>query len=177
MSVSVTLSGYQEILKTLHATEEQIQKALFRSVNKLIRWLKSEAARQISQETQVQVKFIKQRLKTFLASKDKKSAILNAVLYGIRAIILGAKQNRTGVRAGKKTFSGSFISKMPGSRAGVFRRKGQTRLPIQEQKVALEPFASQALLYLLTKLNDKFLKYFKHELKFILGSFYVARAL
>jgi hypothetical protein len=168
--IDIDVAGnLDKTLEILGATEAQVRTAAMRAINKTALWVRSQSAKKISKQRQIQLKLIRQKLRIIKANMAVLRAFVVASLYGIKASKLGApKQNATGASVGKHQFPGAFVAKMPKSgHVGIFKRKTFKRLPIQEQYVQLEPEASKIIRETVeNEASAVFVKYFDHELDY-----------
>ena len=84
------------------------------------------------------------RVRPFFPSRGRLTGGIDAVWFPVDAIRLGrAKQNKSGTRAGSRSFPGAFIATMPNNKTGIFKRRGKARLPIEKQTIKLNPDADR----------------------------------
>jgi hypothetical protein len=169
--IDIAVAGnLDKTLEVLGATEAQVRTAAMRAINKTAIWARSQSARKISAQKQIQLKLIRQKLKVVKANRGTLRAFVMANLYGIKASKLGIpKQSAIGASVGKHRFPGAFVAKMPKTNhVGVFKRKTNKRLPIQEQYVQLEPEASKIIEKTVgNEALSVFAKYFNHEIAYV----------
>lgn len=153
-----------------NASASQLRRAVMRSLNKTARWLQSQSAKAISHEKRIPQKIVRHRLSVLNAklSQERLKAFVVAKLTGVRAADLGRLlQTATGAKAGRQLFKGDFVARMPKGHRGVYQRKTNRALPIQEVRVSLEPFASRLILDLLEKeASHQFDRLFAHEIEY-----------
>ena len=166
VNLTITADGLFDATDSFSAIEPQILKAAVRALNKTAIWLKGQAAKQLSQEAQIQQKHLRKKLQVVKANRSNLKAFILANTMSIKAAHLGRmRQTSKGVTVGKHSFDGAFIAKMPGGHTGVFKRKTKARLPIKEMTVKLN---KQSLIDLAnTEWADKFMHIFAHELKWV----------
>ncbi len=159
-------NNINEIICNIERKEQKIKLAAIKALNKTAIWLKSKAAKEISEEKK---SLIRKRLRIFKAKTSRLDVLMRANLYDIRASEVGKmKQTRKGAKVGKHEFIGAFTAKMPRGNSGVFRREGRKALPIQEVKLGLEPEASKIIKELVNyETEGIFEKYFERELNYI----------
>jgi hypothetical protein len=167
--LNVRTAGFDPAIQAIGATERQAKTAAVRAINKTAVWAQSKSAREISAETKVKLKLIRQRLRLIRANSSSLKAFILAKLYGIQAIKLGnPKQNASGASVANHSFPGAFVAKMPKTgHVGIYKRKTSKRLPIQEQYVQIDPPASEIIRENIeNEATEVFIKYFKHELEY-----------
>ncbi len=159
----------ESIIQSVNAKKSIVELATMRALNKTALWIKSQAAREISEEKKINLNVIRKRLRIFKAKTSRLDVLMRANLYDIRASAVGKmKQTRKGAKVGKHEFIGAFMAIMPRGNSGVFRCEGRTALPIQEVKLALEPEASKIIKELVNyETEGIFEKYFERELNYI----------
>lgn len=163
-----TSNNIDEVTSNIGNQEQKIKLAVIKALNKTALWLKSQAAKEISEEKKIKLTIMRKRLRIFKASRL--NVLIRANLYDIRAASIGKmKQTRKGAKVGKHLFVGGFAAIMPRGNRGVFKRKGKTALPIEEVKLPLEPEGSRIIKNLVNYESERvFGKYFQHELNYIL---------
>jgi hypothetical protein len=167
----VTVVGnFDQVVEAIGATEMQIRIAAMRAINKTALWIQSRSAREISDETKIKLKLIRQKLRVIKANRETLKAFIMGNLYAIKAIKLGnPRQTTSGVTIGVRKFPGAFVARMPKTgHIGVFKRKTRNRLPIQEQYVPLGTNASNIIQ---RNVDDEasavFMRYFAHEVNYV----------
>jgi hypothetical protein len=166
----VTVVGnFDQVVEAIGATEAQIRIAAMRAINKTALWILSQSAREISNETKIKLKLIRQKLRVVKASRETLKAFIMGSLYAIKSIKLGnPRQTASGVTIGVHKFPGSFIARMPKTgHVGVFKRKTSRRLPIQEQYVFMGTNSSNIIRhYVDDEAPVVFMRYFEHEIRY-----------
>ncbi|WP_406848675.1 phage tail protein [Wolbachia endosymbiont (group B) of Melanostoma mellinum] len=160
-------NNINEIICNIERKEQKIKLAAIKALNKTAIWLKSKAAKEISEEKK---SLIRKRLRIFKAKTSRLEVLIRANLYDIRASAIGKIQKtRRGSKVGKYEFIGGFAAVMPKGNSGMFKREGRAALPIKEVKLPLEPEGSRIIKDLVNYESERvFEKYFKHELNYIL---------
>ncbi len=156
----------------LTAGERQIGTAAVRALNKTARWMRTHVAREAAQSLNVRVGLIRNGLILLRAraSHPESGVALGKATGVIKAAELGTpRQNRRGTRVAKRQFDGAFIATMPTGHRGVFRRKGKSRLPIQEVQLV----ATGRIADVMEQLADRhamarFERLFEHELRYLM---------
>ncbi len=170
MSINIEVTdNINKVIESINAERKKVEKAAVRALNKTALWIKSQAAREISEEKKINLNVIRKRLRIFKAKTSRLDVLMRANLYDIRASEVGKmKQTRKGAKVGKHEFIGAFTATMPRGNSGVFRREGRKALPIQEVKLGLEPEASKIIKELVNyETEGIFEKYFERELNYI----------
>jgi hypothetical protein len=164
------VDNFDQVVEAIVATESQIRTAAMRAINKTALWIQSQSAREISGETKIKLKLIRQKLRVIKASRETLKAFIMGNLYAIKAIKLGnPRQTASGITIEAHKFPGAFVARMPKTgHVGVFKRKARNRLPIQEQYVSLGTNAPHIIQ---RNVDDEapavFMRYFKHELNYV----------
>ncbi|MGL9762096.1 MAG: phage tail protein [Wolbachia sp.] len=156
------------IIQSIDAERKKVEKATVSALNKTAIWLKSKAAKEISEEKRIKLSLIRKRLRIFKAKISRLDVLIRANLYDIRASTIGKIQKtRRGSKVGKHQFIGGFAAVMPKGNSGIFKREGRAALPIKEVKLPLEPEASKVIRDLVNYEVEKvFTKFFERELSY-----------
>lgn len=151
------------IIQSIDAERKKVEKATVSALNKTAIWLKSKAAKKISEEKK---SLIRKRLRIFKAKTSRLEVLIRANLYDIRASTIGKIQKtRRGSKVGKHEFIGGFAAVMPKGNSGMFKREGRAALPIQEVKLPLEPEGSRIIKDLVNYEVEKvFTKFFERDI-------------
>ncbi len=128
------------VLRSLKRLEIGLaHKAIYRSLNRTIGGVKTNATRAVRQELTLKVKDIKRDLAVRRARPRGLEASLDIAVRPTGLIKFRARDTTRGVtvqvkrRAGRKRLGKAFIATMPSGHKGVFtRRKGVARLPVGE---------------------------------------------
>ena len=152
-------------------TESQVTIATARALNKTARWLRTQVARETAKSLKLPVNKAKQGLMVLRANKQHLQAGIGLTKTAgvIKATQLGAaRPTRQGVRTGQRFWSHAFTATMPSGHRGVFKRRGQARLPIQEMQLVVTGRMAKAMQMLA---DDKAAHYFEqtfaHELRYL----------
>ncbi|WP_353287609.1 phage tail protein [Wolbachia endosymbiont (group B) of Gerris lacustris] len=156
------------IIQSIDAERKKVEKATVSALNKTAIWLKSKAAKEISEEKRIKLSLIRKRLRIFKAKISRLDVLIRANLYDIRASTIGKMQKtRRGSKVGKHEFIGGFAAVMPKGNSGMFKREGRAALPIKEVKLPLEPEASKVIRDLVNyEVEEVFTKFFERELSY-----------
>lgn len=171
-SVNPAFDQIDKIVSSIKALPDQVNRASLFAINRTAEWLKSSAAREISAEKRVKLKVILDRIKILKANKKQLSANINANMWALKGKDLGnMTQSSFGATAGSHLFKRAFVANMKSGHRGVFRRKGKERLPIKEQYVMLDNYASKLIANLIDQESPAvFEKHFGHQIKKITGA-------
>ncbi len=156
----------ERIIHNIDANKAKIELAAVRALNKTALWLKSQAAKEISEEKKIKLSLIRKRLRIFKVKASRLEVLIRANLYDIKASTIGKIQKtRRGSKVGKHEFIGGFAAVMPKGNSGMFKREGRAALPIKEVKLPLEPEASKVIRDLVNYEVEKvFEKFFERDI-------------
>ncbi len=141
--------------------------AISAALNKTVRKARTDIVREVSDESGVQQKLIRRRIRIRLASPSNTWARLWLGVRGISVRAAGGKQNKHGVKAGGHFVPGGFFATMPGGGRTVFKRKGRARLPIKKQTIPLLPGATSIVQRVQRDvMRSKYPAFLKHEFEF-----------
>lgn len=171
-AVNPAFKQIDKIVSSINALPEQVNRASMFAINRTAEWLKSSAAREISAQKRIKLKIIRDRFKIAKANKKHLSASISANMWALKGKDLGnMSQSPVGAIAGNYTFRGAFVATMKSGHRGVFRRKGKERLPIKEQYVMLDNYASKLIATLINQESQAvFEKHFGHQIKRLTGA-------
>lgn len=147
MTQLVTIEGLDKLSRKFADLPSRVEeKVKTRAANKAISKLNTLGARELSKKVKLKQKLVKGRLRVKKASRFRTTAsilILHApIRSGDIAKLTRSKlpsQKKAGAKVGQHFFPGGFVARMPSGRVGVFKRKGQARLPIKEESVKINP--------------------------------------
>ncbi|WP_447933103.1 phage tail protein [Wolbachia endosymbiont of Dactylopius coccus] len=161
-----TNNNINEIISNIERKEQKIRLAAIKALNKTAIWLKSQAAKEISEEKRIKLSLIRKRLRIFKVKTSRLEVLIRANLYDIRASTIGKIQKiRRGSKAGKHEFIGGFAAVMPKGNSGIFKREGRAALPIKEVKLPLKPEASKVIRDLVNyEIEKVFTKFFERDI-------------
>lgn len=142
MPVSVTIKidkkRLRRIQMMLRDVPKKMPQVMSTAINKTLALAKTQAAKQVKDTLNIKAKAVKRKIITEKATRQKWSGQLRFSDRRIPLINFAARQNKKGVTYqegtdGRKLILSAFIQKMPKyGHKGVFERKGESRLPIQE---------------------------------------------
>ena len=148
------MSMLKVILDTaaLNALPRKVARAHVRAARRTLKrtsaWTKTQGIRRISHAHGIPVGALRRAKRSAINVRVSQSVVGAIVWFGIlplHAIRVGqARKTPEGVRVKDYEFPGSFIATMRSGHTGVFKRKGISRLPIQEQSVRL--YSAQSAL-------------------------------
>jgi hypothetical protein len=172
-----TIKGVEKIIDAISITEKAAQRVTVRALNDTAKWLKSNAARQISKETGVPSPFMKQRffIRKAIAQQLDPPVIstISVNLYDVRAKDLGRLQQlKSGAKAGKFMFDKAFVATMSanpfnGKRGpSIYKRKGKPRFPVSEMGVEVKTKAEPIVEKLVNEAPAVYDARFQHLLAF-----------
>lgn len=124
-------------LNVLHAQEPLFKKAASRALTQTARWLRTLLTQEVANELNLSVRLVRGVVVIGARQNTLRSQVALSAKSGvIKARDLGkAKQNSTGVKAGKRQYDHAFKAIMPNGHKGVFQRTGTSSLTIREQTI------------------------------------------
>lgn len=138
LAVHVSADELYAVQRTLNATNAQVDRAALRAVNKTIVWARSQGGRRLAREHDLPLKSLRPRMRLFKASPGDLRGTAWFGVRPIKAIYAGSPQRSgTGTKVRKHFFASGFVARMPSGHRGVFKRRGKSRLPIEEQTIPL----------------------------------------
>ncbi|WCR59695.1 MAG: hypothetical protein PG978_001143 [Wolbachia endosymbiont of Ctenocephalides felis wCfeF] len=155
-----------QVISDIRGKEAQIKLVVAKALNKTTLWLKSQAAKEISEEKRIKSMLVRKRLRIFKAKTSRLNVLIRANLYDVRTSLIGkVRQTRRGTKVGKHEFIGAFSATMPRDYKGAFKREGRAALPIKEIKLPLEPEASRIIGNLVNyEVEEVFEKFFERDI-------------
>ena len=152
-------------------TAQQVQTATVRALNKTAQWLRTQVARETAKSLNLPVNKTKQGLMILRANKQHLQAGVGLTKTAgvIKATQLSAaRQTQQGVRTGQRFWSHAFTATMPSGHRGIFKRRGQARLLIQEMQLVLTGRMAKAMQVLADgRAIHYFDKALTHELHYL----------
>lgn len=125
INIEPTVSRMAEEFK-LQVTRGQFNKALFRTLNRVIEMARTSAYREIRQAYNIPVKDLRNDLTITKANPTVLSAKLNALGRPLPLAVFQARQTKKGVTANiakrRVLVRGAFFATMPNGHRGVFSR-------------------------------------------------------
>ncbi|AOV87463.1 tail protein [Wolbachia endosymbiont of Drosophila incompta] len=169
MNIEVT-DNINKVIENVNAERKKVEKAAVRALNKTALWLKTQAAKEISEEKKIKLTVMRKRLRIFKAKTSRLDVLMRANLYDIRVSAIGKmRQTRKGAKVGKHKFIGGFMATQTrkGAKVGKHKFIGGF-MATQEVKLGLEPEASKIIKELVNyETEGIFEKYFERELNYI----------
>jgi hypothetical protein len=169
------------VLRDLDVVDKKVQKrATSMSINRVATKVKSAGIKQIASATNVPQKLIrrmfdntgtqtrKDRVTIRKARPKWPSAFIYFRTRSIPAILLNARQTKTGVRTRRKVYPGAFINNAMGGGKQVFKRRGKARYPIDAQKVDIKKRGEVIFFGLVKKSGPDFRKEFDRNMRRLL---------
>lgn len=145
IAVNVDAAEFYSVQRTLNATNAQIDRAAVRSVNKTLSWVAGQGRRAIAGAHDLPLKTLKGRVRIGKASGGHPKGSAWFGTRPIKAVYAGSPvQSLGGAKVRSHFFPGAFVARMPTGHLGIFKRRSQARLPIEEQMIRLRE--SQAIL-------------------------------
>lgn len=141
--VNINTERTQQLISEFAGIEGKVPLALSRAINRSAAAAKSEATRQVRSQYTVKAGTVNQTIKVSRATPDRLEAKIESRGSNLRLIDFSvtptkpSPRRRTATKAAvrrgaKKVISGAFVQRMPNGSAGVFRRTGKSRLPIEQ---------------------------------------------
>jgi len=163
IKLDVALEGLDAVLAEFRALPKQVDRAEKRAVRKATRFLAAEVRRELAKAHGIPQKVLRQRKR--IALKPNRGQVWVGTLP-IAASHLGTpRQTRSGARVGRRRYDKAFVARMRSGHVGVFRRKGKSRLPIEEVREPL-PLARAAADAALRKTESRLPVLFLQELNY-----------
>jgi len=135
------------------------------ATNKALAMAKTRTVKAIVKAADVKAKAVRPRVKVDRAKGANKGA-LHVYRRAIPLIKLGARQNRKGVRAGKRFVQGGFIAQGRMKTAQVMRRKGRERLPVEVMRVEIRQHVDAIAPKTVRRaFQQNFNRLYQHEIK------------
>ena len=133
---------FASVQAALRERPEQAGRAMVRTINKTLTWVRSQLSRRVAKESGLPVKPIRNRIRIKRASRRSVAGHawlgINPIpaIYAVRNPRPGPPYRGLGVRAGKTFFRSAFIYPVYGV-LNVFKRTGKSRLPVKRQDIEL----------------------------------------
>lgn len=173
IDISIHADRLDQLILDFAATEQQVEKALRSTISKMANWLRARTVRGLSDELKMHQRIIRRRLK---ATKFRGTAHggFATIWYGLNPVgltYLGASQSGSGVKVKQGTRNnvpGGFIAKMRNGHEGVFKRRNNKRLKIDEQEAPIQDPANRYLAQaaiMNAEFTAQFFKTLEHELQ------------
>lgn len=150
VKITVSTEGLEEVIASFGALPAQIARAEKRAVNKVTRWLAKGALKDIAASVGVAQKILDDRVRRLDHGYNGLAAGL--VWFGLNPVAITKRrfgtltQTPAGAKAGRLSFDGAFVARMPSGHIGAFRRRGRARLPIDHESLPLDSTAHRAMI-------------------------------
>lgn len=155
------IDDFKRVQALLGLLEKDMRAALRTATRKAGQWANREGSRGLAKAANVPLKNLKQGLRIKFGVKSAKGHTTANLWFGLNSIslkYLGAKQQKKGVRARGQSISGAFVSGKLGGH--VYKRSGDSRLPIEEQDFEIEEKATKYVESLQGDVLAKFSQFF-----------------
>lgn len=145
-----------------------VAQALPAAINKVLDRGRTQTVKEIALYYKIKQKLIRARTRSKRATWRQPEARFSLGVLPIRTGKIGVpRQTKRGARVGAHAFPGAFVATMRSGHVGIFKRKGQPRLPIKEQTVSLSPQAEQIARRKFREVMSRdFSRLFRHELEY-----------
>lgn len=127
--------------KAVRAVIDALPKNIFNAeksaVQQTTRWAKKEVQNRLIAKTGIPPRVFR-RFRVKSKRLNYNGGLVWVGINQVKASYVGKlKQDITGASAGSYFFQGGFVAKMQSGHVGIFKRRGQARLPLDEQTVRL----------------------------------------
>ena len=172
-NATIKLDADKALVK-MSATQKHMVPAQVSAINKTLTSVQSNVRRSVAKSFGVRAKDIRFRItlpRKYKASRNKLRGNVAGFFQPLKASKFGTpRQTKTGATVrgsggGRRKFPGAFVARMPSGHTGVYKRRGQKRLPIVEQTVDLMPRAGRIAVATFNRVSKKIGATFRHELK------------
>lgn len=138
--LTLKLTGLDQTVTAYAGTQKFMHRVINSSLRATGRRVEREVEKDIIRQTKVPAKLVRQWRVKFSRRLIKRDISFTWVGFkNVKPRQLGKlSQNRAGARAGRVNFPGGFIATVnDGKKTSIWKRKGQSRLPIAEQKYSI----------------------------------------
>lgn len=164
ITIDFDLSKIEKLAAGL--TEKQMLAAWRRALRKTSRWVHTQVARQMSQQTKIPQKAIKARLRTYMSGQNTTAKVWLGA-SALQPKHLGkVRQTSKGVTAGRFRFPGAFTRKIKDPHGVVFRRVGKSRLPIERVLHPIDDPAEAVFNDVAKKIDDRLMTILLQEVNY-----------
>lgn len=171
MQYDVGSSGVDDVIESLNMLPGQVAVCTSRALNRTCEFVKTRISSELSAETRIKLKIIRDRLKIVRGNFKDNYRVIDANFSGILVRDLGRlRQTRHGVSADGKVYNPhSFIASLKGGRTGVYYRTTKKRFPVKSVRVPIFDKAISILKEVLDEETGRFFeKRFMHELQYMM---------
>ena len=127
----------QKLEELFAAVPQKIPRVLRMAINRSLTTMRTRVTRIVSKQIGVKSKIIRKRLFIHRATSKELSGALTVGSRGWPYVMFDPKQTAKGVKVRMRRrmlLEHAFMARMKEGHVGVFRRRGQSRLPIDEQR-------------------------------------------
>lgn len=134
VSVKGDVRAVLEDLRRLDAADGPVHAATASALLRAGTTVVSRSSREIAKRSGLPARLVRGRFgRVGNRGRRRLAAVWRVRLSPVPVRILGtARENRRGVNVGRRAYPGAFLATGSHGQAGVFRRKGAPRLPIEE---------------------------------------------
>lgn len=138
IEAKINKAEIDKLREFFQATNRELNAASNRAIRKTITWIKSKTLKEVSTQSGVQQKVLKDRARTSVDTSKKEGKFWFGV-WRVSLARLNPKQTKKGVKAGLRGSiyrEGAFLAPLKNStlfKYQVFKRAGKKRLPIIKQ--------------------------------------------
>ena len=167
--LSVQAQGFEELAREFEQFPGAVAKAERRALKRTSDWARSQGAKAMALESHIQ----QGKLKKARRVLSKLRADEASVFLGTRPLRSGyigkPIQQKRGARVGRIKFDGAFVARMRSGYVGIYKRRGQERLPIEEQEAPVNLLPAE-FERIARAANVKLLDEFGHQLRYYSGA-------
>jgi len=164
--VHISEEDLRDAARAVGVTERAAKKAARRAITKTARWMRTQAARDVSGATGIPQKHIRRRLGSYARGEEGMARSVWLGTNPIPAHRLGrARQTRRGVTVGRRRYPGAFMP-WPEQGGPVFRREGQSRHPIERVEEQIAEHGEAAMSRLQVRAQHRFTELLSQELRY-----------
>ncbi len=176
MDLARSIDEMQELVDALDLSKATVNAAIARAINRTMISVRYQIIRKVAADTNAKQKIIRRRTQLRRATAKRPSASLSLYAYAIPLILFDWRESKTGITAGGKRYSAAFqranVERTRGkSRDMILERKGKSRHPLFERRVAILEESINAFEISEKEVIDFFAKNLIHELRFRGGLF------
>lgn len=163
----------EEIAGLVELSEKRAKQVIARAINDTMKSIRHQMLQVASGMTDVMYKILRERTHLIKANVKNLEGDHSMIILSIPAILLGARQNASGVKAGKHFFRSAFIAKANKGpfKFRVYRRKYKRYnpehpgYPIEDVRIPIKEDTELAHAYAERQVDEKFLKNLTRHLK------------
>jgi len=149
----------------------QIDRARKRAADETAQWLMTRLVRQVSTNMGIKQKLLRSRIRRFSSSRDPQKKRSAAYVwfgqYNIEPKRTGRIEDfAKGAFGGEFFFDGGFVAKMPSGHVGIFKRRNQKRLKIDEQYIEINQVVDETLARLIPRAEKELIRKTDQKIRF-----------